>query len=380
MTKHPPSSAAALRVLMISKACVVGAYQRKLEEIAAHPGIELTVVVPPVWKDARGLLPLERAHTRGYRLLVEPIRFNGDFHLHYYPALGRRMAESRPDIVHIDEEPYNLASFHALRLARRHRAKALFFSWQNLTRSYPAPFNWIETWVLRHVDYALVGTEEAGDVWRRKGYKGRLAVVPQFGVDPEIFSPDPAPGQREHFTIGYAGRLVEEKGLALLIQAAVGLKGKWLIRLAGDGPERDRLARLAGALNIGGSVQLDGSIPSMQMTGFYRGLDALVLPARTRHNWKEQFGRMLIEGMACGVPVVGARSGAIPEVIGEAGLIFPEGNEVALRDCLQSLMDHPRLRQQYSEAGRKRAMEHFTQKEVAAKTVAVYREMVGNVS
>src|SRR5262245_36972968 len=102
-----------MKILMLSKACLVGAYQRKLEEIARFDGVELTVIVPPVWLDPAGPVELERAHTRGYRLLVDPIRFNGQFHTYHFPKLKQRLAEIRPDIVHIDEEPYNLATWLA---------------------------------------------------------------------------------------------------------------------------------------------------------------------------------------------------------------------------------------------------------------------------
>src|SRR5579862_2504183 len=95
-----------MRILMISKACVVGIYQRKLEEIACLPGIELAVIVPPSWHDSSGELRLERAHLDGYSMLIEPIRFNGNFHLYYFPSLARRIDAFQPDIVHIDEEPY----------------------------------------------------------------------------------------------------------------------------------------------------------------------------------------------------------------------------------------------------------------------------------
>ena len=141
-----------MRVLMVSKACLTGAYQRKLEEIARDPEVELAVIVPPSWKDAQGELRLEREYVDGYRLLVDPIVFNGRYHLHYYPRLRKRMDEIRPDILHIDEEPYNLATWHAWRLARRAGIKSLFFSWQNLERQYPFPFNWMEQAVLGGVD------------------------------------------------------------------------------------------------------------------------------------------------------------------------------------------------------------------------------------
>jgi len=361
---------------MISKALVVGTYQRKLEEIAALPGIDLTVIVPPAWRDARGLLTLERAYMQGYRLLVEPIRFNGSFHSHYYPTLPRRMAEIKPHIVHIDEEPYNLATFLALRAARKVGARTIFFAWQNIARRYPPPFRWLERWVLNHADSAIAGTHEAARVLRDKGYRGPLAVIPQFGVDPEIFAPDPSPPARQHFVIGYAGRLVPEKGLDLLIKAAARLESRWLITLAGDGPQRDALAALAGILNVGGSVRFEGALASTAMPNWYRGLDALVLPSRTLPNWKEQFGRLLVEGMACGVPVIGARSGAVPEVIGDAGLLFNEGDVDGLRGCLQSLVDHPKLRQQLALAGRRRVLETYTQTQIAAQTVNVYRSLL----
>jgi hypothetical protein len=106
-----------MRVVMVSKALVVGAYQRKLEELARLGEIELTAVVPPEWRDRRSHVKLERAHTTGYELVVAPLLFAGQYHLHFYPTLGAILKRARPDIVHMDEEPYNLATWHGLRLA-----------------------------------------------------------------------------------------------------------------------------------------------------------------------------------------------------------------------------------------------------------------------
>jgi glycosyltransferase involved in cell wall biosynthesis len=365
-----------IRILMISKACVVGIYQRKLEEIAAHSDIDLTVMVPPYWDDVRGRLSLERAHTRGYRLVVEPVRFNGNFHLHYYPGLRRQIEAVQPDIIHIDEEPYNLATYQAVRLARRAGARTLFFSWQNILRRYPPPFSWLERWVLAHVDAGIIGNREAEDVWRPKDFTGPLAVIPQFGVDPAIFSPRSSRPQRDHFVIGYAGRLVEEKGLDTLIRAVVRLPRKWMLRLLGNGPQREELRKLAGIHNIGGAVEIDPPVASGAMPDWYRSIDVLVLPSRTRPNWKEQFGRVLIEAMACGVPVVGSDSGAIPEVIGPAGLIFPEGDDQALAAHLLRLIDDAAIYEALAQAGRQRVQNHFTQAQIAVRTVEMYRALM----
>jgi len=117
-----------VRVLYLSKACVVGVYQRKLEELAREPDIELVAAVPPSWRDAGGSSPLERLHTDGYELIVAPVRFNGHFHWHHYPGLGKLLDRVRPDVFHVDEEPYNLATFHAVRAAHQRKfAGSVFY-------------------------------------------------------------------------------------------------------------------------------------------------------------------------------------------------------------------------------------------------------------
>lgn len=367
-----------MRVLIVSKACLVGAYQTKLEAIAQFADVELAVVVPPMWDDPAGRITLERSHTEGYTLYVDPIRLNGQFHFHYYPMLKKRLREFRPDILHMDEEPYNLATWLGVRHGRAVGAQTLFFSWQNLHRQYPFPFNLLEKQVLKEVSYAIMGNEAAVRVWRSKGYEGPYQVIPQFGVDPDLFRPPVRRDSGRGFVIGAAGRrLVPEKGLDLLLRAASQLPGIWRLNIAGEGPERRPLEQLARELGIAGRVHFDGPIPSEQMPAYIRQLDVLVLPSRTLPNWKEQFGRVLIEAMACEVAVVGAASGEIPNVIGPAGLVFPEGDVDALRAHLLELMQSAGLRDKLGKAGRERVLDRYTQAQVAARTVDVYREMKG---
>ncbi len=364
-----------MRVVMISKACVVGIYQRKLEEIARFPDVDLTVIVPPSWHDPSGDLRLERAFVDGYRLLVEPIRFNGDFHLYHFPTLARRLDDICPDIVHIDEEPYNVATWHALWLSHRIRARIIFFSWQNILRRYPLPFSIGERYTLRNVDYGIAGTQSAAEIWRAKGYNGPLAVIPQFGVDPVSFAPTEQRCDGQHFVVGYVGRLVPEKGVDLLIRALAKVPGPWQLKIIGQGPERAALERLSHDLHVQDRVSFVGHFPSTRMPDFYRELDALVIPSRTLLNWKEQFGRVIIEAMACGVPVIGSDSGAIPDVIGDAGLIFPEDDVAALTQHLRTLRSDEALRSQLALRGRARAVERFTHAQIAAQTVEIYRQL-----
>jgi glycosyltransferase involved in cell wall biosynthesis len=144
------------------------------------------------------------------------------------------------------------------------------------------------------------------------------------------------------------------------------------LRILGDGPERSRLERLAGKLGIAHQVEFLGRVPSTDAPQYYRQLDIFVLPSLSRPNWVEQFGRVLVEAMACGVPVVGSASGEIPWVIGDAGVLFPEGEVEALTQILQGLIDDEGRRGRLAAAGRARVLAQFTQAQIAESTARVY--------
>lgn len=369
-----------MRVLMLSKALVAGTAQRKLEELAACPDMELTLVTPPYWLHDNGQKQvLEKLYTTGYRMIVTPMSRNGNYHLHTYPELGRIMREVRPQIVHIDEEPYNLATFHAMYLARRARAHALFFTWQNLYRTYPPPFRQIERYNYTHTDVALAGNREAVEVLRRKGYARPVYVIPQFGFDPEIYkrsAPRPASQPGAPFILGFLGRLVETKGLSTIIEALSVLPASCQAHFVGDGPLRSVLHEEARRLGVSERVTFRPAVPSYEAPGVLAAFDVHVLPSRTFPNWKEQFGRTLAEAMACETPVIGSSSGEIPYVIGDAGLIFPEGDGQALAACVRQLLDDPAHYASLAARGRQRVLDHYTQASIARQTFAVYQQML----
>lgn len=370
-----------MRVLYVSKALVVGAYQRKLEEIAKYPDVTLRAIAPEYWQEGEHRQQLERRHTDGYELVAEHMRFNGHYHLHYYPNLRRHLREWRPDVVHVDEEPYNFATAHAIWHARRAGAKTVFFAWQNIYRVYPPPFYFFELYSLLKSHAAQAGTRAAQEVLRRKRYSHPSAVLPQFGVDAALFAPEPeARAGDDVFRIGFVGRLVAPKGIHVLLAAAARLDFPIRVQLIGTGAAEPTLRAQAESLGIHDRVEFLGHVDSGEMPARYRDMDVCVLPSLTTPRWKEQFGRVLIEAMACGVPVVGSESGEIPEIVGSAetergGLTFPEGNAEALAERLAALYHEPALRRQLGAQGRQRVLREFTQERIAAKTVLMYRQL-----
>ncbi len=371
-----------MRVLMLSKALVSGTSQRKLEELARCPDVELTLVTPPYWQHDNGTRQmLEKLYTTGYRMIVTPMTRNGNYHLHSYPQLAQIMREVQPEIVHIDEEPYNLATFQAMRLARHQRAHALFFTWQNLYRSYPPPFRQMELYNYKQTDVALVGNREAIEVLRRKGYKKPVRVVIQFGFDTEIYkrsAPRTPRTTGSPFILGFLGRLVETKGLLTTVEALTSLPDYCQAVFVGDGPMKSVIETTATNLGVANRVTVKPGVPTSEAPHILEQFDVHVLPSRTFPNWKEQFGRTLAEAMACETPVIGSSSGEIPHVIGEAGLTFPEGNAQELSACVRQLLDNPELYATLARKGRQRVLENYTQGHVARQTFEIYREMMAN--
>lgn len=366
-----------MRVVIVSKTFVADTAQRQLEWIARQPGIELTLVTPPVWRSDDGRdLPFVPRFTSGYDVRTLPVVFNGRYHFYMYRGLRQTLASVRPDVVHIDEEPYNPAGTQAQRAASRLGAAPIFVAWQNLPRGYPPPFAWMEQYNYRHTAHIIAGNAAAAGVLRGKGYTGPLSVFSVHGVDPDIYQPQARDSDDGQVVIGYIGRLVLYKGTGLLVKALRELPPECRLRFVGSGPDEDELRRLATSEGVLGRVEFLPAVSTAEVPGVLASMDVMALPSLTQPNWMEQFGRTLIEAMACGVPVVGSDSGEIPHVVGDAGLIVPEGDVAALAGALRRLAGDVALRAELSARGRQRVLERFTQEQVALKTVAVYEQAV----
>jgi glycosyltransferase involved in cell wall biosynthesis len=363
-----------LKVLIVSKILVVAAYRRKLEAIARRPEIDrLVAVTGTEWREPDGRrIRFEPSPTSDrHDLRVERLWLNGSYHLFLWPRLGRILREVQPDLVHIDEEPYNLATAHGTWLTRRFGARSLFFTWQNLLRQYPPPFSWFERSVFARSAFGIAGSQEALEVVRAKGYCGPGAVIPQFGVDPDLFFPAVTPPSGLPI-IGFIARLVEEKGLLVLLDALAGLTGEWRLHVIGTGPLEPLARRRAEQLGFATRVTWERGVPSTDVPERLRRFTVLVQPSLTRKNWKEQFGRAVMEAMACGVPVIGSDSGEIPQVIGDAGLVVREGDPHGLRDAIARTLADESLRRELAERGRRRVLECYTHARIAEQTVAAY--------
>lgn len=370
-----------MKVLYVSKALIAAAHRDKLTALSDH--VDVAAVVPSRWGRRRPE-PCSEAEPLIRRARVW---LSGANHLHVYPDAAAILDDVTPDLVHIDEEPYSAVTWQFARLCQVRGIPSLFFAWQNIAKRLPPPFETMRRQVFRMVSGAIAGTPDALRILIELGYRGPVTAIPQFGVRLECFGPS-ANDRREvrdswgvpetRFVIGYAGRLVPEKGIPTLLDAMARLPNVDLV-LVGDGPERRPALGRALQLGISGRVTFLGSVPSVGIPRVLRGLDALVLPSRATRGWQEQFGRVLVEGMASGLPVVATRTGSIPWVVDDVALLVPPDAPSALADAIRTLSGDPMLRTKLAERGRELVRRRFSTEIVVQHTVDWYRVLMGEV-
>ncbi|WP_106267833.1 MULTISPECIES: glycosyltransferase [Isoptericola] len=366
-----------MKVLRVSHSAVVDAW-RERERALRRRGVDVRLLAARSWDEggsrvrlvARPGEPVRGVRTAGRH----PALFVYDpFAL--WRALGHDW-----DLVDVHEEPFALATAEVLALrrlrallGRRPAPPVVLYSAQNLRKRYPWPFRWLEAHALRTAAGVSVCNEQAGRICTDKGATGRVETIP-LGVDPAHFSPAaPVPSQDggRPWRVGYAGRLADHKGVDVLLRAVAG-EPDLRLELAGDGPVRRRLedqARTAGL-----DVRFHGALDGDALVAFYRTLDVLVVPSRETPGWTEQFGRVAVEAMACGVPVVATETGALPDVVGGAGLLVPPDDPPALRSALLRVRHEPGLAGRLRAAGADRAASCSWQ-EVARRYHDLYSEV-----
>lgn len=376
-----------MKILLIAHSCQVHHEgQQRAQQLGLLPGVDLRVVTPDRWLEPNGWRAAQIPINPSYRLQVEPIRFPwlgpAQWYLHHYPALSKTLKEFRPDIIDIWEEAWGAVSAHVCWLRNRllPSAKILSETEANIPRTHPPPFKQFRAYTLRNTDYAVARQTEGVEVLRKKNYLGPVEVIGN-AVDADIFRPlDKAPCKHaldlSGFVVGYVGRLIEAKGLMDIVEALSHCPSKLTLVFVGAGPFERNLRTRITQLNLEGQVRFLPPRKMEELPQVMNALDVLLLASRTTATWKEQFGRVIIEAHACGVPVIGSDSGAIPEVVGQGGLVVREGNPAELAAAICRLYENPTLCLEIGQRGRQQVERLYTWKRVAEQMRGVYEKMM----
>ena len=367
-----------MKLLIISHSCATPINQQFYAELERQTNWQITIVTPNNWKTEYGktLNPEPWSDYQG-QLLGIPVWLSGNIPLHIYRStFVRLLKELEPDFIYVHQEPYAIQTAQ-IYLANSYSINKpiAFFTWQNIFKRYPLVFRQIEKLTFNKSNVAFMGSCSAEEVLRKKGFQGSCVMFPP-GIDTDIYANyHQAEGIKDDWretesevVIGYLGRIVVEKGLKTLLQALSQIKNlSWRLVIVGSGEYETEFKKIANELQLNNRISYLGYIPHTEAPLYLSAFDLLVLPSETQPNWKEQFGRVIIESMACNTPVIGSNSGEIPYLIESThgGLTFPEAQPKALAEQLSKLITNQNLRSKLGKQGRQAVLQNYTNSSLA---------------
>lgn len=369
-----------IRVLRIAHASLTPALRERERALAKRcADIDLEVLTTARWREAG----VDVQATDDDLFPVTPARAYLSNHIQLFAydprTLIAALRRHRPHLIDLNHEPYSIACAEVLALCdfMTPGTPVVMQIAQNILRRYPPPINWLQRRALRRVNAAYACSEEARAVLRAKGFDKPIGIVP-FGVNTEAFAPHRAVMPTDGaLTIGFVGRMLPGKGLGVLAEALPRIANEdWKLLVVGDGPERKSFEQALAERRLMDRAEFAGAVAYERVPDFYRRMDVFVMPTRTTKRISEQFGRVLVEAMSSGVPVVGTTCGAIPEVVENAGLIVPEGDPAAIAEALRTLMRDEPMRERLAKAGRKRVEQNYSWEQVARKTHTLFRQVL----
>ncbi len=363
-----------IRILAIGHSYVVALNRALLRQVAADPDFEVTVAAPNRFRSELGEIPFQ-PEPPGSPLRVVPmnIRLGRSIYIFGYDghALNRLLANGGFDLVYAWEEPYIYAGFQIARAVARSAPKAVFCfrTAQSLPKRYPPPFNYFERVCLRRADGWVAGAHLVYENSVARGYPAAKGTILTLAVDTALFSPLPEDAKkqiREELglnspILGFVGRLTAAKGIEVIQRAVEMLEPSrpWSLLFLGSGPCEEDVLRWAGSRGWAGRIVVK-LVEHSAVPRFLAAMDVLLAPSLTTRGWKEQFGRMVIEAFACGVPVIVSDSGELPFLVGDSGWVVPEGQAPALAEAIRAALDMPERREEAIRKGLERAKTYST--------------------
>jgi len=372
-----------MRILIISHVYLLNANREKIEALADIPGTEVHLIIPKKWSDyIREIKGVEHGGRKNFKIHQIETSFSGKESTYFYRSIGLKLREIKPDIIFVEQGAKALSYFQTIVYKKIfwRKVKVGFFTWVNLDYKDKFPFSFIEKFNLRNTDFAVAGNQDAKKIIHKHGGKFPIKILPQLGLNETMFKKQNQNVLRKKlglkgFVIGFVGRFDKEKGIETLLRAAAGLSN-WNMLMVGMGKDKDYFIELAKKLGVLDKIKFKAVVPIQELPKYYNCMDVFVLPSLTGTKWKEQFGHTLIEAMSCEVPVIGSDSGEIPNVIGNAGLVFREGYPKGLKEKIEKLMKNKKLRDKYAKAGRGHIIKNYTHKEIANKLHKIFNDAI----
>lgn len=379
-----------IKLVVIDHSFFEPTYRKRWKLLAKRHPVEVTLLVPKVWKfdwfGETAIYEPDPVADGNYRVVPLPTTTKQNWSKYFFLSPDAKFREIDPDVIHIQHSEMALIHHQIIPYKKLWASDATitFFTMNALgvrQEKWHQRFRWRH--LKNNVQAALCHYPGCRESLRDAAFEKPIYQQTSYGVDEDLFAADSTEreevreelGVSDSFVIGYAGRLTADKGVDDLL-ATLPLDGvDWSLLLLGDGEMWDDIGELVRNEGWEDRVILPGFVEKDVVARYMKAMDVYVLGSKTRENWIDTFPRSIVEAMATEIPVIGSDSGAIPYQVGDAGIIYPEGDVSALKAHLTELASDPARRERLGEQGRKASVSRFGQRTLADNFYKILQQL-----
>jgi|688.fasta_scaffold09405_5 glycosyltransferase involved in cell wall biosynthesis len=395
-----------LNLIILSHAYVYSAYRAKIEALSEYHDLNITLITPEFGLEGGGQkVYAEQYEGKQYHHIILSGYFTGKLNFFVFKNLKSTLQSLNPDIILLEEEYWTQIAAQVTYITKKFlpHTKLILLSCENMCHIWEkeaetlyqkfryTSFHFIEKYVISKLDgliFQLPGVwQDFENLIDGLGFKGKRGTLPQLGVDYNRFAHNSPQLQSirvdlglddNTFVYGYIGRIIPEKGIEDMIYAFEGWNKdntKLIIIGNGDTEYVNQIKQLVQTLKLDDIVIFKNAIPFEEIPAYFQLFNISLLLSHTTPIWKEQFGRVLVESMAAGTPVIGSDSGAIPLVIEDTGYIVLEQNISAIRQALIEAFENKKKYKLLSKSSQARAKKEFSYQAIAKQTYDFIQEI-----
>lgn len=400
-----------INLVIISHAYVYAPYRAKIDALAEYKDLNITLITPEFGLEGGGQKVYTTPHQgKDYKHIILSGYFTGKLNFFIFKNLKKTLQSLNPDVILLEEEYWTQVAAQVIYVTKKFlpQTKLILLSQENICHIWEKEaksiyqkfrynsFHLLEKFIIPKLDGLVFQFPEVWQDFEQRmlelKFKGKKGIFPQLGVDYDRFSTTAKDNKLDEirqnlsikenaFVYGYIGRITPEKGVEDLIYALAGWENpntKVLIIGNGNIEYINSLKQLIDKLNLNYIISIHSAIDFEDIPSYFQILDISILLSHTTPIWKEQFGRVLVESMAAGTPVIGSDSGAIPLVIDKTGYIVIEKDILSIREALLDAYSDKSKYSKLSKLAKTRSKKEFSYQAIAEKTYNFIQEIKKN--
>lgn len=390
-----------ITIAIVSHALCIPEFRKRWEVLANDNNFKVHLLIPRVWEQTwfgeKVIYKTSNYTSKNLYIHAMPTTSQSNWSSYFFLSIDCKLNQIKPDLLYVIQEE-TILIHHQLILARNifsPDTKMFFFSMNALGQpglySHNPLKKFIYSSLWNHIrsnyEAALAHYPGCLHSLRTAGFKKPIFLQTQVGVNEETFRPNIIQrnqvreelGISQSFVIGYAGRLVEDKGVDTLVQAFIQLAKRMpevYLLLVGNGPLKSQILCLAEKANLSKRIIITGFVPQDKVPEYMNAMDLFVLGSKTTNRWIDTFPLVTVQAQAVGLPVIAASTGSIPWQLSDSALLFSESDVSDLIYKIEQLITNKRKRILLSQKGQERSLELFCHRSMTQNFVKITSQIL----